>query len=317
MSSNPKSASLASNPAAAASAAAAAAKKSGSSKDPNKPTKKKVRRKKPSSTPKGPTSAQIMAGGNRAQSEISSLKALEAARRKDPLWYRTSEVLQAISADSAPVPGLLNEQVELVENALKQNQLTRADVTPQAFGVLLEQARRYALELVADAQDCAYAAHRHDITRADLTMALELRPDDNRHTLGELQKMTLVSHNVNKTPLPPIPQECYSGIVLPPPPHQLTARTFDVLTGASVAQKMNQALPAVPASGKSKSSSNNPSYGASRGRQIPIQLNAASGSGGAAAGATGAGPMVTEVTSTTAPPTTSSGTGIKRKAGEL
>lgn len=257
-----------------------------------------------------------MAGASRAQSELGSFKALEAARRKDPLWYRTSEVLQAISADSAPVPGLLNEQVELVENALKQNHLTRADVTPQAFGVLLEQARRYALELVADAQDCAYAAHRHDITRADLQMALELRPDGSTHTLGEFQKMTVVSHNMNKMPLPPIPQQCYSGIVLPPAPHQLTARTFDVLTGASVAQKMNQALPAVPA-GKNKSSINNssshPSYGASRGRQIPIQLNASSSS----ASITGSGPMTTGAIGSSSSAIASGGGGIKRKAEEL
>jgi histone H3/H4 len=75
--------------------------------------------------------------------------------------------------------------VDLVEAALQRNHLSRSDVTPQAFGVLLEQARRYALEVVADAQDCAYAAHRHGITRADLAMALELRPDQaNAHTIG-------------------------------------------------------------------------------------------------------------------------------------
>lgn len=297
------------NPAAAAAAAAAVASggtsKSKSSKDPNKTatTKKKVRRKKASgasSSSKGPSSAAIIAGAKTAQLEISSARALEAARRKDPLWYRTSEVLQAISADSAPVPGLLNEQVDLVEKALKQNHLSRADVTPQAFGVLLEQARRYALELVADAQDCAYAAHRHDIMRADLTMALELRPDNpNTHTLAELQKMTVFCHNVNKTPLPPIPQHCYSGVVLPPKPHQLTARTFDILTGAQVSLKMNQALPAPKE--KDASSSNAPSYGASRGRQIPINLSEKQSS-----------------KSSTKPTAAAAGgtSGIKRKAGE-
>jgi len=263
----------------------APSKTSKSGKDSSKaPPKKKSRRKKPSVSSKGPNSAALLAAAKISQAELNSMKALEAARRKDPLWYRSSEVLQAISADSTPVPGLLNEQVDLVENSLRNNFLGRADVTPQAFGVLLEQARRYALELVADAQDCAYAAHRHDITRADLVMALELRPDQpNASTLTELQKMNHFAHNINKKPLPPIPQQCYSGIVLPPKANQLTARTFDVLTGAQVMKKMNQQLPAAPNSKKSGNDSNSnsntkppnnaPSYGASRGPQIPININ--------------------------------------------
>jgi Transcription initiation factor IID, 31kD subunit len=140
------------------------------------------------------------------------------------------------------------------------------------------------LELVADAQDCAYAAHRHEITRADLAMALELRPDQaNTHTIGELQKMTMVAHNINRIPLPPIPQNCFSGILLPPKPHQLTARTFDIITGAQTAQRMKQTLPvpkkkagagAGSATTSAVSTTNNPSYGVSRGRMIPIHLNA-------------------------------------------
>lgn len=278
-------------PTAAPSASApspAPAKTTKSGKDTTKaPPKKKSRRKKPSVSSKGPNSAALLAAAKISQAELNSMKALEAARRKDPLWYRSSEVLQAISADSTPVPGLLNEQVDLVENALRNNFLGRADVTPQAFGVLLEQARRYALELVADAQDCAYAAHRHDITRADLVMALELRPDQpNTSTLTELQKMNNFAHKINKKPLPPIPQQCYSGILLPPKANQLTARTFDILTGAQVMKKMNQPLPAAPNSKKSgnestnagnkKAASNTPSYGASRGTQIPITINSSS-----------------------------------------
>jgi hypothetical protein len=53
--------------------------------------------------------------------------------------------------------------------------------------------------------------------------------------------------------------------------HQLTARTFDVISGAQVAQRM---VAAPPAASTSKSTTiTKPSYGASRGRQIPIQLN--------------------------------------------
>lgn len=277
----------------------AGAATTGGKKDPAKiPVKKKVRRKKPPST-KGPTSQAIVTAAKNATGELNSFKAEEFAKRKDPLWYRTNEVLQAISGDSSPVPGLLAEQVDLVEAALQRNHLTRADVTPQAFGVLLEQARRYALEIVADAQDCAHAAHRHEIQKADLSMALELRTDQpNSHMLVELQKMTLVAHNLNRIPIPPIPQHCYSGVVLPPKPHQLTSRTFDILTGAQTAQKMKQPLPsprttkknsksvpttATAATSSSSSSStiptttstitkSTPSYGATRGRLIPISL---------------------------------------------
>ena len=320
MSGNPSTASAAHPAGALAAAAAASSSKNGGKKDPSKiPIKKKVRRKKPPSN-KGPTSQAVMAAARTASGELNSVKAAEAARRKDPLWYRSSEVLQAISADASPVPGLLTEQIDLVETALQQNQLSRSDITPQAFGVLLEQARRYALELVADAQDCAYAAHRHDITRADLMMALELRPDQaNTHTLGELQKMTMVSHNVNKMPLPPIPQHCYSGIVLPPKPHQLTARTFDIITGAQTAKKMNQALP-VPK--KTSIVTSNPSYGASRGRLIPISMNAASTAPPMVAAAATAAPMTgvtppTSIIPIVVPPQGVAPSGIKRKAGEL
>ncbi|KAI2513690.1 Transcription initiation factor IID [Fragilaria crotonensis] len=289
MSSNPVSVP---NPTAApAVPVAAPSKTGGGKKDPAKAAatvKKKARRKKPTSA-KGPTSQAIVTAARSATGELNSFKAAEFAKRKDPLWYRSSEVLQAISGDSSSVPGLLAEQVDLVEAALQRNNLTRADVTPQAFGVLLEQARRYALEIVADAQDCAYAAHRHEITRADLMMALELRTDQaNTHTIVELQKMTLVAHNLNRIPIPPIPQHCYSGVV-PPKPHQLTSRTFDIITGAQTAQKMNQPLPSPrnkKNTTKSSASGNNskntasstattkntPSYGASRGRLIPISL---------------------------------------------
>jgi Transcription initiation factor IID, 31kD subunit len=249
--------------------------------------KKKVRRKKPPST-KGPTNVAIEAAARMASGELHSLKAAEASKKKDPLWYRSSEVLQAMSGDNmtlsnSSVPVLLAEQVDLVEYALSSNHMTRADVTPQAFAVLLEQARRFALELVADAQDCAYAAHRHDITRADLILALELRPDTlshRTHTLADLQSMKMVAHNLNRIPLPPIPQHCYSGIVLPPKPHQLTARTYDIVTGAHTAQKMSQSFPLSgattsvpnPESSTGWNRASTPGYGASRGRMIPIKL---------------------------------------------
>jgi hypothetical protein len=303
-------AALAQAPAPATSAApggAAGAGGKGVAKPPKvgadgKPLKKKVRRKKPPGTPTTKTSAQssvsIYSSSRTAQQELASQLALAAARKSDPLWYRTEEAMAAVSGDSVMAPGVLADQVEIVEAALLQNHLTRADVTPQAYACLLEQARRHALELLADAQDYAYSANRQEVTRADILLAAELRPDQPTFaTHTQHHKMVVVSHQVNRKPLPPIPTHCYSGIVLPPKEHQLTARTFDVVTGAQVQQRMvgrlpKLATPTTPASG--------PSYGASRGRQIPISLKREDG----------ATPMDTTTSTGAAVP-------VKRKADQM
>ena len=237
-----------------------------------KPLKKKIRRKKPPSTAPTKTaalsSASLYTTAKTAQQELANQAVLAAARKSDPLWYRTEEALASVSGDSVMAPGVLADQIDIVEAALSQNHLSRADVTPQAYACLLEQARRHALELLADAQDYAYSANRQDITRADLLLAAEFRPDQPSFATHALHhKMAIVSHQVNRKPLPPIPIHCYSGIVLPPKEHQLTARTFDIVTGAQVAQRMVGRLPTLV-----KSTANGPSYGASRGRQIPISL---------------------------------------------
>jgi hypothetical protein len=322
------------NPSTGLSNIAANSKKNDSSKI--SVLKKKVRRKKPPST-KGPSNMAIEAAARMASGELHILKAAEASKKKDPLWYRSSEVLQALSGDNmtlsnSSVPVLLAEQVDLVEHALSCNHITRADVTPQAFAVLLEQARRFALELVADAQDCAYAAHRHDITRADLILALELRPDTlshRTHTLADLQSMKMIAHNLNRIPLPPIPQHCYSGIVLPPKPHQLTSRTYDIVTGAHTAQKMSQSLPVSGATtlvANPQSSStggwnraSTPGYGATRGRMIPIVLQSKPPTPTVNAAGTTTNPTGTSVTTVSskpaAPRTQGSGVGSRPLTG--
>jgi hypothetical protein len=196
---------------------------------------------------------------------------------------------------------ILPEQIKIVEAALAHNNMTRSDVTPQAMACLLEQARRYAQEIIEDAQD--YAAHSVGMfvptsagksnsafshqgapepTAADFKLAAEMRPDHPKSVTSQLPKLNLLAQQVNGTPLPPIPTQCYSGVLLPPQPHSLTARTFDVVTGAHVAQKMIQNPPNAPKaftsslagtkSKSSKGSSNKPGYGASRGGQIPINL---------------------------------------------
>lgn len=235
--------------------------------------KKPARRKKPTSKSSSASTNQAAWNAARAsQIELTSQRSQAAARRSDPLWYRIEDVLPA-SQDETPMASsasVLPEQLQVVESSLASNQMTRTDVTPQAFACLLEQARRYALELLADAQDYAYVAGRNEITRPDLILANEMRPDHPVSVTTQLPKLNLLASQINRVPLPPIPTQCYSGVLLPPKQHQLTARTFDVVSGAQVAQKMVQAAPSLPKKALSKSSK--PSYGAARGRQISVSL---------------------------------------------
>lgn len=244
-----------------------------------KPKKKTVRRKRPPSSSRATTSASsaqnIWNAANIAQKELTQQSAQAAALRSDPLWYRTDDPLESIAKDSfmaAGGSGVLPDQVELVEGALASNHLSRADVTPQAYACLLEQARRYALEVLADAQDYAHSANRYEVTRADLVLAQELRADQPMAAFTQQPRLMQLAQQVNQKPLPPIPTTNYTGVVLPSKEHLLTARTFDVVSGARVAQRMVSAPPKAPSKATSPSSSQ-PSYGASRGRQIPIHIS--------------------------------------------
>lgn len=311
-----------------------------------KPKKKARSRKRPASTSRGTpsaTSAQnIWNAANIAQKELAQQSAQTAALRSDPLWYRTDEPLQSIAEDSFMVAGgsgVLPDQVELVEAALANNHMTHVDVTPQAFACLLEQARRYALELLADAQDYAYSAHRHEVTRPDLVLAQELRADQPMAAFTQQPRLMQLAQQVNQKPLPPIPTTNFTGVVLPPKEHQLTARTFDVISGARVAQRMVSAPPA-PVANKTTTTPAQPSYGASRGRQIPINISQSStketpAPASAAAGAAGTqsgvapastipvpAPPVAAVPGVVTKPSATAGAppgdaGTKRKAGQM
>lgn len=256
--------------------------------------KKKVSGKLPSSSP---GSSQVYAASRAAQLDLASQRNATAARRADPLWYQLENyVLPAVADETAMTDGtpakILPEQVQIVEAALEKNGLTRSDVTPQAFACLLEQARRYAIEILSDSQDYAFVANRTEISKADLALANEFRPDHAASITTQLPKLNLLAQTINRIPLPPIPTQCYSGVILPSKRYQLTARTFDVVTSAQTAQRMIQAMPALPIKSKTTSSSNSnsqgskrgatfsskkmskkaSSYGAARGRQIPIHL---------------------------------------------
>jgi hypothetical protein len=263
-----------------------------------KPAAPTVVRKKPTAAAPAPTKAntsvtnQIYAAARAAQVDLANQRNDAAARRSDPLWYRAEDVLPSVAEEtvmSEMHAKILPEQVQIVEAALGYNNLTRADVTPQAFACLLEQARRYAMDILTDSQDYAYVAGRTEIAKADLTLANEMRPDHCISITTQVPKLNLLAQSVNRMPLPPIPTNCYSGVLLPSRRHQLTARTYDVVTSAQTAQRMVQAAPTLPSTSStnntaggtknsSMGSSNKaastskpkPSYGATKGRQIPI-----------------------------------------------
>ena len=254
--------------------------------------KKTVRKKKTVKAGSAPGSSQLYAASRAAQMDLASQRNAAAARGADPLWYQLEDyVLPSVADESSMAEGaakILPEQAQVVEAALDKNGLTRADVTPQAFACLLEQARRYAIDILSDSQDYAFVANRTEISKADLALANEFRPDHPTSITTQLPKLNLLAQTINRVPLPPIPTHCYSGVVLPSKPYQLTARTFDVVTSAQTAQRMIQAVPALPAKSRSSGSSSSkkgsssssskkstkkaPSYGASRGRQIAIHL---------------------------------------------
>jgi histone H3/H4 len=229
----------------------------------------RVRKKPP---PKStPSATNVLANGRAAVADLAQQRAQAAARKSDPLWYRMEDVLPYVQdvTRMAPTISILPEQATIVESSLKYNGLSRSDVTPQAMACLLEQARRYAIELVSDAQDFAQVANRSELARQDILLAYELRADHPVAISTQLPKLNLVARQVNQVPLPPIPAQCYNGVLLPPKEHQLVARTYDVVTAAHVAQRMIQRAPSPPPKTSAK---NTAEYGAARGRPIPIKL---------------------------------------------
>jgi len=269
-------------------------KATGAGTKAKKPVRKKKTTPKSSSLTSGST--QLYAASRAAQLDLASQRNAAAARRSDPLWYQLEDyVLPAVADETVMAEGsaakILPEQVQIVEAALDKNGLSRSDVTPQAFACLLEQARRYAIDILTDSQDYAFVANRTEIAKADLALANEFRPDHPTSITTQLPKLNLLAQTINRVPLPPIPTQCYSGVLLPSKRYQLTARTFDVVTSAQTAQRMVQAVPTLPPKAKTSSNSSNhsskkgtanssskkstkksPSYGAARGRQISINF---------------------------------------------
>ena len=189
---------------------------------------------------------------------------------------------------SSSSSGFLMDDVTIIDKALQSSGLTRSNLTPRAYACLLEQARRYTLELLADAQDYALHAARDSISTllpCDLLLAAEMREDVHgiSSTLPCVEDIQGMADEVNRVPLPAIPRDCYGGVVLPPVEDQLTARTFDVVNGARVVQRMLRggdypmSLGDVGRGGGGGGTSSSTkrkvgSYGAGIGRQIAVNL---------------------------------------------
>ncbi|KAL3931594.1 MAG: hypothetical protein SGBAC_011233, partial [Bacillariaceae sp.] len=248
--------------------------KAGGGTKTKKTTKKRTTKKNASNS--AATQAALHAS-RAAHAELTAQRNKAAARRSDPLWYRDEDVLPSAAEESpmAEHGRIMPEQFQIVDAALLKNNMTRSDVTPQAFYCLLEQARRFAYEIITDSQDYAFMANRTEIAKADLELSDSYRPDHPTALQAQLPKLNLLAQTINRVPLPPIPTQCYSGVLLPPKKHQLTARTFDVVSSAQVANKMVQPTPSLPvkrASSSSSSKSKTTTYGANRGRQISVNI---------------------------------------------
>ena len=275
-----------------------------------KPT---ARKKKATTTAKGNAAASnqaILQESRAAANDLATQRAYAAARKTDPLWYRIEDIVPAVltkekemklpinknksatQATSKLTP-TMTDQINILERALSHNGMTRSDVTPQAMACLLEYARRYTTEILNQGQVLATHSNRTNVNSPDLLLAAEMRNDHAVAISAQLPLVHTLSQQLNRKPLPPIPANCYSGVLLPPPTQQLTARTFDIVSGASTALRSIQKMPPMPpTAGKSannnSSTSGTPSgatkstksktgtaaaYGATRSpKQIPVKL---------------------------------------------
>jgi hypothetical protein len=225
------------------------------------PPKSTTAKAKPKPTVTVPTQQSKSQKTQQIKRDLANLDSIEKAFKQDrEVWcptepsggwmYRTGAAglgaqsyMKAVNDANPPREGILFDETALLQNALRYNNLTVDSLTPQAYTALLEQARRYALELLVDAQDYAQHASRSTVaslTPSDLTLAAEMRGDMNGipSTLPKFEEMAEYASEMNKKPLPPVPADCYNGVSLPPPEEQLTCRTFDVVNGARITQKM-------------------------------------------------------------------------------
>jgi histone H3/H4 len=243
----------------------------------SKSVKKKPKKKKPSSAK---SSAQMAANVS-----FQKLIRERELKKHDAAWLSTIPD-PTLSQDQYAVqsPSFLENDVEIVKNALHKNGLPISGVTVEAFDCLLEEARKYAMELITDASD--YAVHSHGteaISPADLLLAKEMKDEErNAHGQYNLDALAAIAHETNQRPLPPIPSDCFNGVVLPPVEYTLLSRSFDVVLSKrnrslSLDGKQKNQHDIIPSTESIVPSVASTAYGAKRGqKQVQIHLTGAS-----------------------------------------
>lgn len=187
--------------------------------------------------------------GGRSWMEATTMRGITSSSSSSTIHKQKQHQHPSAMNNNKINPSFLLDDVTIIDNSLRANGLSRHDITPTAYACLLEQARRYTYELLANAQDYAIHAKRNSIYSllpADILLAAEMLADsgvgDNIHgvasTLPTPEEISEFASTVNRVPLPPIPSHCYNGVALPPADEQLTARTYDVVNGARVVQRM-------------------------------------------------------------------------------
>ena len=160
--------------------------------------------------------------------------------RDDKLWISGSDpyLEQTPSENMMPL-----DFEKILRTSIMNAGLTPNDITPIVANGLLEHVKVYAWHLVADAQD--FAMHRKSslnpqITGPDLLLAVQNQSDRSskqRDRLAAFQE-----EEVNLVPLPRIPNDCYTGVVLPPLEHTLLARTYDIIPSTMLASTSSKGV---------------------------------------------------------------------------
>jgi len=164
----------------------------------------------------------------------------------------TANTITSSTHNMMESPSFLEQDIEIVHRALSRNGLSLKDVTIDAFDALLEEARKYAMELITDAADCAIHSHGNDvITPDDLVIAKEMEADECCFALENMQEISKNARELNQVALPTIPDNCYNGIVLPDLEETLLNRSFDV-----ICRKKNEDQIIISSTGGSKDMKN-------------------------------------------------------------
>ena len=347
-------------------------KKSTSTTGATTAKKKKARPKKKKTSPQNQiqnqqqlpsplTQMKSMMEYQNAQNELYQIQQRQYDISMDPLWTNSNgstapkptTTTTNNSTKSSSNNGVLTQDEEILQSCLQRVGLVREGTSSEtkkdvighgAYEVILEYARKYALELLQDAQE--YAQHctngstssNTKVTSRDIQLASQFLQDEQDDNNDDHYGY---STDMNRIPLPLLPNNCYTGIVLPDDNHNTTlARTYDVVSAARISQQFslssqtpktntnhhnnnnNNKNNDTNSSNIKSSSTTTPSYGATRKRQIPINFKKTNTTDDNQTTSSSTTPTTTSnttptLTMNTSATTTTTSSSTKRKADEL